>query len=109
VPKHDGLCRHTAHGRIEAYFARMLAFDFELAVKEWRRACIAQIWYWTREQYAALGELESPLSPIRRRGPKGRSFSAHIRWAGAKLRPLREQTGTRNKVYLQSDAIRVLE
>jgi hypothetical protein len=77
--------------------------------RKWRRACIAQIWYWTREQYAALGELESPLSPIRRRGPKGRSFSAHIRWAGAKLRPLREQTGTRNKVYLQSDAIRVLE
>jgi hypothetical protein len=44
----------------------MLAFDFEPGGKEWRRACTAQGWYWTREQYAALGELGSPLSPIER-------------------------------------------
>jgi hypothetical protein len=44
----------------------MLAFDFEPGVKEWRRACTAQGWYWTPEQYAALGELRSPLSPIER-------------------------------------------
>jgi hypothetical protein len=44
----------------------MLAFDFEPAVKEWRPACTAQGWYWMGEQYAALGELESPLPPIER-------------------------------------------
>jgi len=27
----------------------MLAFDFQLGVKDWRRACAAQGWYWTRE------------------------------------------------------------
>jgi hypothetical protein len=66
VANHDGLRRRTARGRVEANLARMLAFDFEPSVKEWRRACAAQGWYWTREQYAALGELESPLSPIER-------------------------------------------
>src|ERR1700756_2729178 len=41
--------------------------------------------------------------------PSGTQPSAYIRWAGAKLRPLHEQTGARNKVYLQPDAVRVLE
>jgi hypothetical protein len=41
---------------------RMLAFDFEPGVKAWRRACFAQGWYWTREQYATLsGDREGPL------------------------------------------------
>lgn len=64
VAKHDGLRKRTARARVEAHLARMLAFDFEPGVKEWRRACTAQGWYWTRDQYAALEQLESPLSPI---------------------------------------------
>jgi hypothetical protein len=39
--------------------------DFEPEVKEWRRAGAAPGCYWTREQYAAFGQL-SPLSPIER-------------------------------------------
>jgi AcrR family transcriptional regulator len=66
VAKHDGLRKRTGRARVEAHLARMLAFDFEPAVKGWRRACAAQGWYWTREQYAALERLESPLSPIER-------------------------------------------
>jgi hypothetical protein len=43
----------------------MLKFDFEPKVKAWRRACLAQGWYWTREQYATLsGDPEGPLEPI---------------------------------------------
>jgi len=41
--------------------ARMLALDFQPGVKAWRRACAAQVWYWTREQQAdLLGELLGP-------------------------------------------------
>jgi hypothetical protein len=61
VAKHDGPRRHTARGRVEAHLARMLAFDFEPC-----RACTAQGWYWMRGQFGALGDLESPLSPIER-------------------------------------------
>jgi hypothetical protein len=43
----------------------MLAFDFDPSVRAWRRACSAQSWYWTREQYAVLwGDEEGPLGPI---------------------------------------------
>ena len=35
--------------------------------------------------------------------------SAHIRWPWAKLHLLCEQTGARNKVYLQPDTVRVFE
>ena len=43
----------------------MLAFDFEPRVKDWRRACSAQAWYWTRDQHAMLwGDPEGPLQPI---------------------------------------------
>jgi hypothetical protein len=66
VAEHPGLHKRTARARVEAHLAGMLAFDFGPGVKEWRRACTAQGWYWTREQYAALGELRSPLSPIER-------------------------------------------
>jgi AcrR family transcriptional regulator len=66
VAQHPGLHQRTARARVEAHLARMFAFDFQPGVKEWRRACTAQGWYWTREQYAALGELQSPLSPIER-------------------------------------------
>jgi hypothetical protein len=45
----------------------MLAFDFQPGVTDWRRACAAQGWYWTREEQAALlGELPAPFSPIER-------------------------------------------
>ena len=65
VAKHDGLRKRTVLARVEAHLAEMLAFDFEPGVKEWRRACAAQGWYWTREQQAALlGELPGPLEPI---------------------------------------------
>ena len=41
--------------------------DFEPGVKEWRRACAARSWYWTREQQAdLLGELPGPFEPIER-------------------------------------------
>ena len=66
VTQHEGPRKRSARGRVEAHLARMLAFDFAPGVKEWRRACAAQGWYWTREQYAALGQLQSPLSPIER-------------------------------------------
>jgi hypothetical protein len=43
---------------------RMMAFDFEPPMKEWRRACAAQGWYWSRDQYGALGsKVEGPLRP----------------------------------------------
>jgi len=43
----------------------MLAFDFNPAVKAWRRACLAQAWYWSHEQYAQLWcDEEGPLGPI---------------------------------------------
>jgi hypothetical protein len=57
---------------LDAFFC--LLVDFEPGVKEWRRACTAQGWYWTAEQYAALGQLESPLSPIER--DLGRAIAA---------------------------------
>jgi hypothetical protein len=38
VATHDGLHKRTARARVEAHLARMLAFDFEPPVKEWRRA-----------------------------------------------------------------------
>jgi len=45
----------------------MLAFDFEPRVKEWRRACAAQGWYWTSEQQAELpGRLPVPFETIER-------------------------------------------
>jgi len=56
VAKHPGPHKRTARVRVEAHLAQMLAFDFELAVKEWRRACAAQGCYWTRERQADLGE-----------------------------------------------------
>jgi hypothetical protein len=40
--------KRTARARVEAHLARMLAFDFEPWVTEWRRACAAQGWYSTR-------------------------------------------------------------
>jgi hypothetical protein len=65
VRRHDGLRKRGTRARIEAHLARMLSFDFGAKVKAWRRACIAQGWYWSREQYAALsGEVEGPLEPI---------------------------------------------
>ena len=68
VAKHEGLRKRTARARVEAHLARMLAFDFEPKVKEWRRACAAQGWYWTRQQQADLflGELPGPFEPIER-------------------------------------------
>jgi hypothetical protein len=67
VAKHLGLHKRTARARIEAHLARMLAFDFEPGVKEWRRASAAQGWYWAREQQAALGgNLPGPFEPIQR-------------------------------------------
>ena len=41
VATHDGLRKRTARARIETHLARMLSFDFELGVKEWRRASAA--------------------------------------------------------------------
>src|SRR5262249_5548063 len=67
VAKHPDLHKRTARARVEAHLARMLAFDFEPAVKEWRRACAAQGWYWTCEQQADLGRnLPGPFEPIQR-------------------------------------------
>ena len=67
VARHDGLRKRTARARVEAHLARMIAFDFEPGVKEWRRACAAQGWYWTREQQADLGrEIPGPFEPIER-------------------------------------------
>lgn len=67
VAKHEGLRRRTARGRVEAHLARMLAFDFGPGVKQWRRACAAQGWYWTSHQHAdLLGRLPGPLEPIER-------------------------------------------
>jgi hypothetical protein len=65
VRRHEGLRKRGARARVEAHLACMLAFDFDPKVKAWRRACMAQGWYWTREQYAALsGDAEGPLEPI---------------------------------------------
>ena len=65
VAKHRGPHKRTARARVEAHLARMLAFDFKPGVKAWRRACMAQGWYWTREQFAMLsGHAEGPLEPI---------------------------------------------
>jgi len=67
VAQHDGPHRRTVRGRVEAHLARMLAFDFTPGVREWRRACAAQGWYWTREQQAELlGKLPGPFEPIER-------------------------------------------
>jgi len=54
VARHDGLGKRTARARVEAQVARMLAFDLEPGVKDWRRTCAAQGWYWTRQQQAEL-------------------------------------------------------
>jgi len=65
VKTHDGLRKRNARARVEAHLARMLAFDFDPSVRAWRRACSAQAWYWTGEQYAVLwGDEEGPLGPI---------------------------------------------
>jgi len=67
VAKHDGLRKRSARARVEAHLARMLALDFQPRVKEWRRACAAQGWYWTRDQQAELwGELPGPFEAIER-------------------------------------------
>lgn len=65
VENHEGLRKRSARARVEAHLARMLAFDFDPSVRAWRRACSAQSWYWTREQYATLwGDEEGPLGPV---------------------------------------------
>jgi hypothetical protein len=65
VRRHEGLRKRGARARVEAHLARMLDFDFDPNVKAWRRACMAQGWYWSREQYAALsGGAEGPFEPI---------------------------------------------
>src|SRR4051794_14660328 len=65
VAHHDGLRRRTCRARVEAHLAGMLEFDFRPDVKPWRRACAAQSWYWTREQYSRLwGRVEGPLQLI---------------------------------------------
>jgi hypothetical protein len=65
VRHHDGRRKRGARARVEAHLARMLQFDFQPGVKEWRRACLAQGWYWTREQFAMLSSApEGPLEPI---------------------------------------------
>ena len=65
VRQHNGLRKRGARARVEAHLARMLQFDFQPGVKEWRRACLAQGWYWTREQFAMLSSApEGPLEPI---------------------------------------------
>src|SRR3954449_2642244 len=65
VAHHDGLRKRTTRGRVEAHLARMLEFDFQPKVMPWRRACAAQSWYWSREQYSRLwGRVEGPLEPI---------------------------------------------
>src|SRR3954453_8032943 len=67
VARHDGLRKRTARGRVETHLARMLEFDFQPTVMPWRRACAAQSWHWTREQYSKLwGRAEGPLEPIER-------------------------------------------
>jgi hypothetical protein len=67
VRRRDGLLKRDAEARVEAHLARMLAFDFRPGVKAWRRACVAQGWYWTRDQYAILSTApEAPLEPILR-------------------------------------------
>jgi len=35
-------CARTTRAGVEAHLARMLAFDFEPGLNEWRRACAAQ-------------------------------------------------------------------
>lgn len=65
--KHPSLYKRTARARVETHLARMLALDIEAGVKEWRRACAAQGWYWTRARLADLrGELPGPFDPIQR-------------------------------------------
>src|SRR3954471_1871845 len=65
VAHHDGLRMCTCRARVEAHLAGMLEFDFRPDVKPWRRACTAQSWYWTRDQYSRLwGRVEGPLEPI---------------------------------------------
>src|SRR3954465_3693561 len=65
VAHHDGLRKRSPRARVEAHLARMLEFDFQPDVKSWRRACAAQSWYWTREQYSRLwGRVEGPLEPV---------------------------------------------
>jgi len=67
VAEHPGLHKRMARARVEAHLERMLAFDFEPGVKEWRRACATQGWYWTPEQRAdRLRELPGPFEPIER-------------------------------------------
>lgn len=53
-----------ARAHIEAQLAEMLAVEVEPGAKEWRCACLAQGWYWTREQQADLGKLPVPFEPI---------------------------------------------
>jgi len=65
VKSHEGIRKRSARARVEAHLARMLAFDFDPKVRAWRRACSAQSWYWTHEQYATLwGDEEGPLGPV---------------------------------------------
>ena len=65
VKNHEGLRQRSARRRIENHLSRMLDFDFGPRVRVWRRACSAQSWYWTREQYASLwGDEEGPLGPV---------------------------------------------
>lgn len=65
VRSHDGLRKRSPRARVEAHLTRMLAFDFEPGTKAWRRACAAQGWYWSRDQFATLsGDAEGPFEPI---------------------------------------------
>src|SRR3954465_2557548 len=67
VAHHDGLRKRTTRGRVEAHLARMLDFDFQPSVKQWRRACAAQSWAWTRDLYSTVGgPLEGPVEPIQK-------------------------------------------
>jgi hypothetical protein len=79
------LAKYSAYydeARTQAHLARMLAFDFDPSVRAWRRACSAQGWYWTREQYAVLwGDEEGPS------GRSSKTLAPRWRLSGQSTRP----------------------
>lgn len=65
VAKQDGLHKQTARARVHAHLARMPAFDFPPGVKEWRRACVAQLLD-ARPAGGSLGRATGPFGSIER-------------------------------------------
>jgi hypothetical protein len=98
VRRHDGLRKRSAR-HASKQLTRMLNFDFEPKVKAWRRACLAQGWYWTsmrRSRVMLRGARTDRQGPWHRRRLRLGSLRGHVQGRVCNgLDPRRDDDGAR--------------